>query len=166
MAAGQVVRLLSVRRGWSVTARSVIRAAPPAFVGNGPVCFQRCPGGYKDDGALCRKDAIIVAKASYGRGAGEAMNFIPVADSFQISTPKDTPVTFQMLITDLNDDVSQGNDVIVVQPFQHGSASADKLYTPDPGFESTDFRVWKWSDGKHESNVAIDLPSGRQCSTE
>ena len=125
------------------------------FVGNGPVCFQRCPGGYKDDGALCRKDAIIVAKASYGRGAGEAMNFIPVADSFQISTPKDTPVTFQMLITDLNDDVSQGNDVIVVQPFQHGSASADKLYTPAPGFEGTDFRVWKWSDGKHESNVAI-----------
>lgn len=125
------------------------------FVGNGPVCFQRCPAGYKDDGALCRKDAIVVAKASYGRGAGEALNFIPVADSFQASTPKDTPVTFQMLITDLNDDVTNGGDVTVVQPFQHGAASADKLYTPDPGFEGTDFRVWKWSDGKHESNLAI-----------
>ena len=125
------------------------------FVGNGPVCFQRCPAGYRDDGATCRKDAIIVAKASYGRGAGDALNFIPVADSFQISTPKDTPVTFQMLITDLNDDVANGSDVIVVQPFQHGTASADKLYTPDPGFEGTDFRVWKWSDGKHESNLAI-----------
>ena len=96
-----------------------------------------------------------MAKASYGRGAGDALNFIPVADSFQISTPKDTPVTFQMLITDLNDDVANGSDVIVVQPFQHGTASADKLYTPDPGFEGTDFRVWKWSDGKHESNLAI-----------
>lgn len=125
------------------------------FVGNGPVCFQRCPAGYRDDGATCRKDAIIFAKASYGRGAGEAMNFIPVADSFQASTPKDTPVTFQMLITDLNDDVTNGGDVTVVQPFQHGAASADKLYTPDPGFEGTDFRVWKWSDGKHESNLAI-----------
>ena len=125
------------------------------FVGNGPVCFQRCPAGYRDDGATCRKDAIISAKASYGRGAGDAMNFIPVADSFQISTPKNTPVTFQMLITDLNDDVTNGSDVIVVQPFQHGTASADKLYTPDPGFEGTDFRVWKWSDGKHESNLAI-----------
>ena len=125
------------------------------FVGNGPVCFQRCPAGYRDDGATCRKDAIIFAKASYGRGAGDAMNFIPVADSFQISTPKDTPVTFQMLITDLNDDVTNGSDVIVVQPFQHGTASADKLYTPDPGFEGVDFRVWKWSDGKHESNLAI-----------
>lgn len=125
------------------------------FYGAGPVCFQTCPTGYKDDGALCRKDAIVFATPSYGRGAGEALNFIPVADSFQISTPKDTPVTFQMLITDLNDDVTQGNDVIVVQPFQHGSASANKLYTPDPGFEGTDFRVWKWSDGKHESNQAI-----------
>ncbi|MFZ4662402.1 MAG: Ig-like domain-containing protein [Caldilineaceae bacterium] len=125
------------------------------FVGNGPVCFQRCPAGYKDDGATCRKDAIIFAKESYGRGAGEAMNSVPVADSFQISTPKDTPVTFQMPVTDLNDDVANGSDVIVVQPFQHGSTSADKLYTPNPGFEGTDFRVWKWSDGKHESNVAI-----------
>ncbi len=125
------------------------------FVGNGPVCFQRCPAGYKDDGALCRKDAIIVAKASYGRGAGEVLNFIPVADSFQISTPKDTPVTFQMPVTDLNDDVANGSDVIVVQPFEHGTTSADKLYTPEPGFEGTDFRVWKWSDGKHESNQAI-----------
>ncbi len=125
------------------------------FVGNGPVCFQRCPAGYRDDGGVCRKDAIIFAKESYGRGAGEAMNFIPVADSFQISTPKDTPVTFQMLITDLNDDVENGADVTVVQPFQHGTASADKRYTPDPGFEGTDFRVWKWSDGKHESNLAI-----------
>jgi hypothetical protein len=125
------------------------------FVGNGPVCFQRCPAGYKDDGALCRKDAIIFAKASYGRGAGEAMNFIPVADSFQISTPKDTPVTFQMPVTDLNDDVANGSDVLVVQPFQHGTISTDKLYTPDPGFEGVDFRVWKWSDGKHDSNLAI-----------
>lgn len=43
------------------------------FDGVGPVCWERCPDGYTDDGALCRKDAIIIAKASYGRGAGTPM---------------------------------------------------------------------------------------------
>ncbi|HEY0706051.1 MAG TPA: hypothetical protein VGG33_04605, partial [Polyangia bacterium] len=31
------------------------------FNGVGPVCWQRCPDGYKDDGALCRRDAVIIA---------------------------------------------------------------------------------------------------------
>ncbi|WP_375744444.1 metallophosphoesterase [Corallococcus interemptor] len=40
------------------------------FTGVGPVCWADCPDGYKDDGALCRKAAIIIPKDSYGRGAG------------------------------------------------------------------------------------------------
>lgn len=35
------------------------------YDGVGPVCWQRCPTDYKDDGALCRKDAIILAKDTY-----------------------------------------------------------------------------------------------------
>lgn len=35
---------------------------------------RRCPSGYTDDGALCRKDAHIYAKHSYGRGVGDPMS--------------------------------------------------------------------------------------------
>jgi len=40
--------------------------------GAGPVCWQRCPAGYVDDGAFCRRPfpLHIFAKNSYGRGAG------------------------------------------------------------------------------------------------
>ena len=31
----------------------------------------RCPAGYKDDGATCRRDAHIFGKKSYGRGVGK-----------------------------------------------------------------------------------------------
>ncbi len=40
------------------------------YRGVGPVCWQQCPAGSIDDGALCRINAIITAKESYGRGAG------------------------------------------------------------------------------------------------
>lgn len=43
------------------------------YYGIGPVCWHVCPDGYTNDGALCRKDAIIVAKDSYGRGAGTTL---------------------------------------------------------------------------------------------
>jgi hypothetical protein len=39
----------------------------------GPVCWGSCAAGYTDDGATCRKDAIIFAKNTYGRGAGSPM---------------------------------------------------------------------------------------------
>ncbi len=42
------------------------------YDGVGPVCWQDCKSGYTDDGAFCRKDVKIVAKDSYGRGAGYA----------------------------------------------------------------------------------------------
>lgn len=44
------------------------------YSGIGPVCWQSCPAGFTDDGAVCRKDAIIVAKQSYGRGVGAVPN--------------------------------------------------------------------------------------------
>lgn len=39
----------------------------------GPVCWANCPSGFKSDGATCRKDAKIIAKKSYGRGAGKML---------------------------------------------------------------------------------------------
>lgn len=50
--------------------------ARPSFPsGVGPVCWQQCPQGWVDEGALCRKDGsiITIAKQSYGRGAGYPM---------------------------------------------------------------------------------------------
>jgi hypothetical protein len=44
------------------------------YNGRGPVCWQRCPSGYNNDGATCRKPVKIVAKKSYGRGAGKALH--------------------------------------------------------------------------------------------
>ena len=41
------------------------------FNGVGPVCWGTCPAGYKNDGATCRKDVVIEAKKSYGRGVGK-----------------------------------------------------------------------------------------------
>jgi hypothetical protein len=43
------------------------------YYGVGPVCWGTCPSGFTDDGATCRKDAVIIAKATYGRGAGSPM---------------------------------------------------------------------------------------------
>ena len=43
------------------------------FNGVGPVCWGKCPEGYKNDGATCRKDVVILAKKSYGRGAGKLL---------------------------------------------------------------------------------------------
>jgi hypothetical protein len=40
------------------------------YHGVGPVCWGTCQPGYVDDGGTCRKDPQIVAKVSYGRGAG------------------------------------------------------------------------------------------------
>lgn len=43
------------------------------FNGVGPVCWAECPAGYKNDGATCRKDVVIQAKKSYGRGVGKLL---------------------------------------------------------------------------------------------
>jgi hypothetical protein len=42
------------------------------FVGAGPVCWQQCKPEFADDGATCRKDAVVHAKPSKGRGVGNA----------------------------------------------------------------------------------------------
>lgn len=39
--------------------------------GIGPMCWASCPAGYKNDGATCRKDVVIQARKSYGRGVGK-----------------------------------------------------------------------------------------------
>lgn len=44
------------------------------YNGRGPVCWQTCPSGYKNDGATCRRPVKIEAKKSYGRGAGRALH--------------------------------------------------------------------------------------------
>ena len=48
-------------------------ACNDGYTGVGPVCWSQCPAGYQDDGGTCRKDSIIVAKESRGRGVGEPM---------------------------------------------------------------------------------------------
>ena len=53
------------RTGADLLCYPVCRAG---FSGVGPVCWQGCPGGYRDDGAFCAKPA------AYGRGTGFAYN--------------------------------------------------------------------------------------------
>ncbi len=43
------------------------------YNGVGPVCWETCPEGYTNDGATCRKNAHIISRDSYGRGAGSAL---------------------------------------------------------------------------------------------
>ena len=47
------------------------------YNGRGPVCWQYCPSGYKNDGATCRRKGDIFAKKSYGRGAGKPLSSCP-----------------------------------------------------------------------------------------
>jgi large repetitive protein len=121
------------------------------FYGIATTCWQVCPAGYKDDGAICRKDVISVAKASYGRGAGQAMNSVPEAVDEIVRTPKDTPVNLVFEYNDLNDEI---DSVIHVQLPRYGNLDGN-TYTPNPGYEGPDTILWKLTDGKNESNVAI-----------
>jgi len=43
------------------------------YNGVGPVCWEECPDGFTNDGATCRKNAHIISRESYGRGAGSAL---------------------------------------------------------------------------------------------
>jgi hypothetical protein len=121
------------------------------YSGAGPVCYQICPAGTKDDGALCRKDAVTVAKDSFGRGVGQVLNSVPEAHDETVRTPKDTPVHLNFPIDDLNDMITA---VIYLQNPAHGEIG-ENIYTPAPGFEGVDSILWKVTDGKNESNVAI-----------
>lgn len=122
------------------------------FAGNGPVCFQVCPADHKDDGALCRKDAIVIAKETYGRGAGEVMNTVPVALDATFQTAKNTPLDVNFESED--PDTDQGLPVTIVQQPSHGTLT-EKHYIPNPEFEGEDRILWKASDGKNDSNVAV-----------
>jgi hypothetical protein len=122
------------------------------FAGAGPVCFQQCPAGYKDDGAFCRRDGVIFAKLSVGRGAGEVLNSVPEAIDETIFLAKDTAGQITFAHDDLNDDT--GKPILIIQEASHGSLN-DRTYTPNPGFEGADTILWKTTDGKNESNVAV-----------
>eukprot|EP00948_MAST-09A_sp_MAST-9A-sp1_P003855 g3855.t1 len=52
------------------------------YYGIGPVCWEHCPKGWVDEGALCREDGSIktIAKKSYGRGAGVPLVCSPDED--------------------------------------------------------------------------------------
>lgn len=121
------------------------------YSGAGPVCYQVCPADYKDDGAVCRKDVVSVPKDSYGRGAGLVLNDVPQAEDETVRTPKDTPAHLAYSFSDLNNDPTQ---LIIIQEPEHGTES-NNTYTPVPGFEGVDSILWKVTDGKNESTVAI-----------
>ena len=55
---------------WDQTAIRCYDRCKDGYYGLISTCWQRCPEGFTDDGALCRKDAVVVTKSSYGRGAG------------------------------------------------------------------------------------------------
>lgn len=121
------------------------------FVGNGPVCFQRCPTGYTDDGVSCRLNAHIFAKPSYGRGAGEVLNSRPVANDSTVRTPKDTPLNVRFIAVDGNDDPIV---FLFVERPRNGELDGN-TYTPNLGFEGEERILWRASDGKNESNLAL-----------
>lgn len=56
--------------GWERSGALCYPPCPAGYKGNGPLCWKNCPSGYKNDGATCRKPGKIIAKKSYGRGAG------------------------------------------------------------------------------------------------
>ncbi len=56
--------------GWEKDGALCYPQCPTGYKGTGPVCWKNCPSGYKTDGATCRKPGKIIAKKSYGRGAG------------------------------------------------------------------------------------------------
>ncbi len=122
------------------------------FYGAGPVCLQRCPTGYADDGATCRKDAIVFATPSYGRGAGVALNTVPTALDATFQTAKNTPVAIIFEHDDFDDD--RGLPTTIVQPPTHGFYDGDR-YIPNQDFEGEDRMLWKTNDGKNDSNTAI-----------
>lgn len=123
------------------------------FSGSVASCFQVCPAGYRDDGALCRRDVVITSKASYDRGVGVVMNSVPVAINEEVRTAKNTPVklTFNVKNTD-NDQLS--NIIFVTEP-QFGKMEDQNFYAPNPDFQGTDLIAWKVSDGKNESRPAL-----------
>ena len=49
------------------------------YTGVGPVCWENCPPGWIDEGALCRLKGSIktIAKKSYGRGVGIPLTCCP-----------------------------------------------------------------------------------------
>ena len=122
------------------------------YSGVAATCFQTCPAGFRDDGAVCRKDAVITTKSSFGRGAGAALNTVPVALDDTVTTPKNTAVDIVFRHEDFDDD--RGLPTTIVQQPVNGIYDGER-YTPNQNFEGEDRLLWKTNDGKNDSNVAI-----------
>lgn len=115
-------------------------------------CFQSCPAGLRDDGAVCRKDAIIFAKDTFGRGAGVVLNTVPEALDATFTTAKNTPVAITFQHNDFDDDA--GLPTTIVQRPSNGAYDGER-YIPNANFVGEDRMLWKTNDGKNDSNVAI-----------
>src|SRR5690606_35689124 len=63
--------LHACKAGWEKDGALCYPKCAGGYKGTGPVCWKTCPSGYKTDGATCRKPGNIIAKKSYGRGAGQ-----------------------------------------------------------------------------------------------
>ena len=93
----QSTQLLWIRSGTEWTTL-LPRLASPGIQASGPVCWENCPSGFHDDGALCRKDADIFAKSSYGRGAGHIPSSCNTS-SFTKTMTSNTKQPFTMVIS-------------------------------------------------------------------
>ena len=79
----------------------------------------------------------------------------PVAQSQNLTTPQDTPISGSVMATDPDNDPL---DYFLVRAPQHGTlqqiGTNQFIYTPDAGFVGTDSFTFKANDGKADSNVA------------
>lgn len=129
------------------------------FFGVGALCSQQCPPNTKDEGAFCRKDAHIFAKAIIAREVDEHPNHPPVLQNGPIVpvAKNDDAMISNPPATDEDGDSIVHSEVVRLP--QHGRLYTDPLwvglaYYPNPGFEGVDTLDWHVGDGKHWSNVA------------
>ena len=60
-------------RGYEKSGALCYPECKAGYNGVGPVCWEICPEGFTNDGATCRKNAHIISRDSYGRGAGSVL---------------------------------------------------------------------------------------------
>lgn len=85
---------------WEKSGALCYPKCPSGHKGVGPVCWKACSAGYKTDGATCRKPGDIIAKKSYGRGAGHLQRgnyrrifFRYIRDHRNVNLAYGTPLT-------------------------------------------------------------------------
>jgi hypothetical protein len=124
----------------------------PGYTGTLTMCLSICPTGTIDDGLFCRKDIVVTAKVQRDRGVGIPLNVVPVAVDATVIVPLNTDTVLSFGIIDRFE--SEDFKVIVVERQKHGKLIGN-TYTPAAGYEGSDTIVWKTTDGKNESNIAV-----------